>query len=892
MAVQSGTNPADLSGLSGKELARARRAQLAKQGKNALAKGSQSAQRTRSQAASSMTRQQAAPEPAAPQHDASVEQVCHVAESNPASFGQESNRVRAICRARRKALAEQGRSAMPPKPKSQGGPGRYETPYVANEKAAVIDHADENPAQQSTGASNQDTQMETLCSVAEVAPGRLGKQAKTVRDICRARRQALADRGKKAVPPKPASQGGPGRNGYQIDGYLDTSLSGREAAKRHREMLCHYGRGSSPSCRPTGRAKKNGEADMPKKVETGHTLSGKSISGTQVDRKDRVTGNEPGTCRTVTGTEYVGTEQFTSFCKTRPEPGQSKVHVTSTARGHQVSGTDVMRSKQITGEEEGTCANITGTEYLSSESLKSFCGTRARPTHADKVNVGESQGHHLKITGSDEFRPNRATGTESGAKRTITGSQYSDAGVARLTINGAPAKVPMTHTFAGHEVSGTEVGHSKRITGDESGACRNISGTEYLSNEQFQSFCSSRPVAGPEKVGIDNSAHGQRITGNLVDRSERVTGNEPGSCNRVTGSQYSQNRLCGGGTDKVRTMHTLSGHNLTGQQIDHSPKMSGDEQGGCMPVTGTEYYGQEHFAPYCESTPNARAAKVAESMTCDGQRISGPAMDVTDTVTGNEYGATLHVSGTPYGDAGQAGCAMPPSHRFGQNMAERFSNRYVGGAAAPQQPEPMMQTEPNPADFSIVPPARAAQSRITGNAVDQGSRITGPSNMAMGLITGTPEFRHGEQQLRSAPRMGSVMPTATAAAPVQSAPVEQQAPVQTVAPQAETPAAAPEEATLQCAPEPQSRERITGEGEDRCRITGDDWSRNERVTGTEGKWAQGRNPSLRGQARGEVRNAWVNREVPRPDVPPSKITGSSGNDTSGSLITYSGGARG
>ncbi len=895
MPVQSGNNPADLSGMSGKALARARRASLAKQGKNAIAKGGQRAERTRSQAASSMTRQQAAPQPApssqtaASSQDSVAEQICQVADSNPTGFGQEGNRVRNICRARRQALSAQGRGALPPKPTSQGGPGRQRTPFVAPNTATVIDHAE---ASGDTASHNEDVQVDTLCNIAEVAPGRLGKQAKSVRDICRARRQALADRGKRAVPPKPASQGGPGRNGYQIDGYLDTGLNGREAAKRHRDMMCHYGRGSAPSCRPTGRPKKGTEAETPKKVETGHTLSGKSISGTQVDRKDRVTGNEPGSCRAVTGTEYVGSEQFQSFCKTKPEANPAKVNITSTARGHKVSGTEVARTAKITGEEEGSCANITGSEYLSSESLKTTCGIKARPTNADKVSIGQTSRGQKMVTGSDEFRPSRATGNEAGAARSITGSQYSDEGVARLTINGAPPKVPMSHTFAGQSVSGTEVGHSPRITGDESGACRNVSGTEYLSNEQYQ-FCGTQPERRPAKVGIDRSEHGERITGNLVDRTEKVTGNEPGSCSRVTGSQYGQSSLCGGGVDKVRSMRTLSGNAVTGQQLDHGPKMSGDEQGGCMPVTGNEYYGQEHFAPYCESTPHAHAAKVAETSTCEGQRISGPAMDPTETVTGNEYGSAQMVSGTPYADAALTGCSMPPSGRFGQSMAQRFSDRYVqptAVAAQPAAPAPQAAVAA-PNDFSIVPPARAARGRITGNAMDDLGRVTGPSNMAMGLITGTPEFRHGGQE-RAMPQMGSVMPMpAPAPAPTQPVAAQPEPPVAVAQPEAVD--AAPVQAELQCAPEQNARERITGEGEDRCRITGDDWSRNGRVTGTEGQWAQGRNPSLRGQSRGgAVRGAWGNREVARPDVPMSKITGSSGNDAGGSLITYSGGARG
>jgi hypothetical protein len=76
------------------------------------------------------------------------------------------------------------------------------------------------------------------------------------------------------------------------------------------------------------------------------------------------------------------------------------------------------------------------------------------------------------------------------------------------------------------------------------------------------------------------------------------------------------------------------------------------------------------------------------------------------------------------------------------------------------------------------------------------------------------------------------------------------------------------------------------------RITGDDWDRGDHVTGTEGSSATRRNPTRRGGPmsamdfrRLEPRNA----EMPDPV---SKVTGSSGNTDTGSLITYSGGARG
>jgi len=83
--------------------------------------------------------------------------------------------------------------------------------------------------------------------------------------------------------------------------------------------------------------------------------------------------------------------------------------------------------------------------------------------------------------------------------------------------------------------------------------------------------------------------------------------------------------------------------------------------------------------------------------------------------------------------------------------------------------------------------------------------------------------------------------------------------------------------------------RVTGEGSG-LKITGDDWDRGDRVTGTEGSSARRRNPTRVGpmSAMPGFQNK-RNEEVP---APTSKITGSSGSTDQGSLITVSGGARG
>ncbi len=524
------------------------------------------------------------------------------------------------------------------------------------------------------------------------------------------------------------------------------------------------GRGDAPGCRPSGRIR-----PVPKKVEFGTTLSGSRVSGSQVERTLHVTGNEAGTCRTVTGTEYVGSEQFAEFCTARPEAAAAKVGVSETSRGSLMTGTQVGRSVRVTGDESGSCKTVTGTEYLGAERFEEFCQSRGFNERPEKVVVGSTMGKGMTVTGSDEARGSRVTGTEPGSSRVITGAQYSDAGVARMTING-PVKVALTHTVAGRPVTGTEVGRSVRVTGDEAGECIQVSGSEYLSNEQYVSMCNTRPAAAPAKVNESRSRSGQKITGVMAI---------PG------------------------------------------PKPTGDEGVGCRLVTGNDNYsGQE--SPAQGEVGRAKA-----------YAVSGTALEGTGRVTGSESSRRLPISGTPYANRVEGGCGC----RHAAPVPAQ-SSRFVPREYAAKQ----IELEPASADFSIMSPARQAQGRVTGTRYGSAERITGPGDRAGGLVSGTPEFRYRDE----------------------------------------------------ASPEPvQIPKRVTGEGREQgARITGDDWARGGRITGTEGMWSQGRNPTLRGENRRMASGARANMEIERPEIQSAKVTGSSGNTGKGAVITVSGGARG
>ena len=570
------------------------------------------------------------------------------------------------------------------------------------------------------------------------------------------------------------------------------------AARQRRMEQSINGRGDAPACRPTGRTRPE-----PQKVEEGTTLAGTSVTGSQVERTPQVTGSEAGSCRTITGTEYIGAEQYSRFCGAIPAASPAKVATTSTSRGRQVTGTEVGRSSKVTGAESGTCKRVTGTEYLAAEQAKTFCDTTPEP-HPEKAGMGMTAGRNT-VTGNDLNRKSRVSGGESGSSRTITGSAYADAGGPIRSPRGdAPKKVETSHTSAGGTVSGTQLGRSSAVTGAEAGACERVTGSEYMSSEEFVSICRTTPYQAPAKVGMSRTLRGEEVTGTQVGRSSMVTGDEYGACKPVTGTSYigadQYAEFCAARTaaEAINRAQLARSHALTGTQPGPDKKMTGNERGECQTVSGTPYLGEDQRAAACGGTAMATAMHA---------RAQGPA---------------------------------------GSQPARGITGNAMMG-------EPSRE----PSDFSLQSPARAAQARetarITGSAYGGSGRITGPMARATGLVSGTPEFRYREE-------------AAAAMAPLAAAPV-----------------AAAAESNL---------ERITGEGRER-RITGDDWDRGDRITGTEGRSAVRRNPTQRGDPRGNGVNVRTLGEAERP-VPAtsSRVTGSSGNSQAGAAVTLSGGARG
>ncbi|MFO8154916.1 MAG: CsoS2 family carboxysome shell protein [Thiohalospira sp.] len=394
------------------------------------------------------------------------------------------------------------------------------------------------------------------------------------------------------------------------------------------------------------------------------------------------------------------------------------------------------------------------------------------------------------------------------------------------------------------DMTGTKVHHSDQTTGDEYGLCQSVTGTEYFSSEVFDEFCQGEPPQVPRKVENSSTYTGHNITtsGNVV-RSEKVTGDDRGGCQNVTGTEYvgreDYEELCQTrpepGHAKVSFSQTTRGMIVSGAKPSRSEGVTGNESGTCVAVTGTPYAGLEEFSSYCgESSLRKvmdRTPRQENAPDSAAQGVTGDWPRMTG-MTGMERGACANVSGTGYTSVAdtQAVCAAAPAS---ETEADYPQSMAMTGA-------PDASTD--------------RRSAAVGSGGDPTSRISGTFSRGEGKVTGTEDFRSfsGRNQ--------TIQPGTAAVGRAH---------------EGEQPAVS----------------RVTGEGiTTGMKITGDDWDRGDRVTGTEGTSSTQRNPTKRGpiSAMPTVENK-RNDTVP---VAEQMVTGSSGGTEKGAVVTVSGGARG
>lgn len=458
--------------------------------------------------------------------------------------------------------------------------------------------------------------------------------------------------------------------------------------------------------------------------------------------------------------------------------------------------------------------------------------------------------------------PAEASRTRAQALR-ASQSQFGKGPVEASTTAPAHTETPVSNRS--EDVTGTPVAQHPEMTGADRGLCREVTGTEYFSDDVFKALC-PRPKSRPEPVhpGVqvtgrvatsqllrpqtqyadDVTADGLPITGGEAVRS-RVTGTDGDRSARMSGSQYrnTQSSVAARGRNRDQLMasgrltgHFLDGHNhVTGNAQDHGSDVTGDNYAGNRRTTRSE-------RPSAASVGGTRRAH-------SGPRISGLNAQSVST-TGTPDDVIEGMSGTPY----------------------------TGSHANPR--------------------GRAAHA-VTGTQPAVAGGVTGDARGADGPISGTPYV--GEDH------MADAFGYETTDRPVRQFSVMSKAHAATAYTQTTTGITgsfgkggdkvtgtddAPLARSTQATEPTQPVRLVTGEGATTGhKITGDDWDRNPSVTGTEGPSSTRRNTTRRSDESRHATRVSV-PEMSTRERPVSKVTGSSGNTSDGALITYSGGARG
>lgn len=594
-----------------------------------------------------------------------------------------ANSSREASLARRKALSTKGKTAVQSKDRVRTNADRVQPPAKREQTSAGTAKSGDcgcgcgGKTETSTAVKANKAPSRTVRSRKKRIPAAqisLGKAASL------ARRKAMSSRGKAGVS-------NAGMSEAQTARAANPQLTGRELAKTLREQRSRRGSSGQKKSAPSGRRRKAADnkpgpaQDAPWKVGASETGKGQTLTGTMVGRDKAVTGDEASTCRDITGTEYLGADIFREFCNTDPAAKPQRGGQSATARGNSVTGNKVGRSTKVTGDESGTCKNVTGSEYVGAEQTEAFCGTRPEPT-PNRVTGWETR-KGKTVTGNDVARKATVTGGEAGMGRKLTGTQYTNVSEAE-----GPAKVGHSKTLRGGSVSGTLVGRRQGMTGDEAGSCRNVTGDDYIGEEQFISFCNTKPEPKDRKVGVSQTFAGKQVSGTMTGRSKHVTGDEPGTCKTITGTPYAGTELyknhCEaedyfGADARMRPNRRSFGAPMSGLQPSVGGKMTGDEKGACENVSGTPYVGEDQVAGACPAQP-----------------------------------------------------AEPGSADYPQSLAVAAQSDFSIDSPAHAAQEP------------------AQQSRVTGAQCDNGL-ITGPFGMAGGKVTGTEEARFGAKKSVAAP---------------------------------------------------------------------------------------------------------------------------------------------
>jgi hypothetical protein len=479
-------------------------------------------------------------------------------------------------------------------------------------------------------------------------------------------------------PVSPASS-----NGTPAALVRGTAATGRLASVQRRGEQSRIGRGDAPPAQPT-RPPRIGKLDYAPKVVASQTQAGGHVTGVRLDRTRHVTGDERGLGLPVSGTQYIGADSGAAWRAGGPKVGHAR-----TEGGAIVSGTLVRSMVAVTGDEAGRAITITGeADGRLEDDLTQRSSEGASPA-AQFARQTDPHGHSVHT--------NLARSARSFGSR-----QRDD-------------RAAIEATEGGHPVTGSAIGRSIRVTGDEAGSCRQVTGDQYLAPARRQAECGGGAPAAQIRAG----------------RPDPVTGT------------------------KVTIAHTWTGRRVSGIDVEHNPRVTGSEPGACAAVTGSPYQGPRTTYSWCEDGSIDEAERRLLVRT-PASAVTGDTPLNDALVTGTARGAVRDITGTPYYREAVPAVAAPEQpvalidERFSIRSPQRSAHLRAG--SRPNVPSGGERITGSFAigigkltgnlEFAFRPRQSAnggapASARITGEGRTTGRVISGQAWKEQGNVTGT-----------------------------------------------------------------------------------------------------------------------------------------------------------
>ncbi len=462
----------------------------------------------------------------------------------------------------------------------------------------------------------------------------------------------------------------------------------------------------APAAAQPARSPRRGELTHPPKVPSVTTaVSNATVTGLSYAAGRAMTGAEAGYDKPLTGTQYVGGAEGGY------RASMGKVGHARTNAGLTVSGTMVRSTVRITGDEDSADVRITGNaDQTVADDLD------ARPDSYVAVGAQfqrQSQPHGQSVFGSNLGRSARAVGSRS-----------------------RDTERPVEQTLSGHAVSGTAIGRSVRVTGDEGGAARSLTGSQYLA---------------PARDEMDPAP--------ADGRSDPATG------------------------AKVTLSQTWGGQTVSGPMMEHDGRVTGSEHGTCAAMTGTPYYGATGAQDWCD--PAQAEAEAARRAPRAPRAITGDVPLNDPTVSGTGRGADRAITGSAYFVQGEtqpdAGAQDPVTQSiagFSVSSPQRASH-VRAREAAPEAAKPggasaitgtfaqgdgkiTGNVEFQAPSRGGQPCQRPAHGNITGEGATRGAAITGSGWSENSSVTGTEGYiatnRNPSQRAGSAQAFAGAKP--------------------------------------------------------------------------------------------------------------------------------------